>query len=330
MRTMPARAARATAVLRLRDALLTGRAWTYTELAREADCTERTVRNHLDVAPAALGFAITRVRGPDRVVRVRLADADHRDTIDALAHELARDMLRRIFPVAGTSLDRRARSRRAQLVVAARGARAYEERHLGALRAWLVAASERPRVPLRFEYEGSETGERLVWPIGAVVRDLARVYLAGVPDEAEDAGDVRTYALERLVCPTRGPAIGRLYGEDVGAPPRGIDRAVVEHAIDLPFSMFPVDRDDGVHVEVVFTARQARHVRGRLWHRKQRERALADGRLELSFGPANLGEAAAWVRQWGASVTVLGDDRLVEEVRSDPGPRIGKNRSTRK
>jgi len=311
---------RARAVTQLREALLSGRAWTYGELAALAGCTERTVRNHLDVAEVALGLAITRAQGPDRVVRVRMAESGHRETIDALAHEIAADMLRRIFPVAGTTLDRPARGARAQLVVAVRGALPYAERHLAALRAWLVAASERPRVPLCFGYDGSERGERLVWPLGAVIRDLARVYLVGVPDEAGDARDVRTYALERVVLPTRGPALVRLATAEAGTAPRGMERAVVEHAIDLPFSVFPADDGDTVKVRVRFSAAQARHVRGRTWHRHQREKLLSSGQLEVSFGPANLGEAAAWVRQWGRAVTVLGDERLVEALRENPGP----------
>ena len=324
---LPARAARARVVTRLRDALLTGRAWTYAELARDAACTERTVRNLLDVAPEALGFAVSRTKGADRTIRVRVADAGHRETIDALASELARDMLRRIFPVAGTSLDKRARARHArgaQIVVAVRGARAYDERHLQALRTWLVAASERPRIPLRFQYGGSELGEQLVWPLGAVVRDLARVYLAGVPDDAEDARDVRTYALEKLVFPARGLGIARLSGDDAGTAPSGIEKAVVEQAIDLPFSVYPADHGDGVHVQVRFDARQAPHIRGRQWHRRQRAKDLADGGLELSFGPADLGESLAWVRQWGRSVTVLGDEAFVAAVRKDGRPLVAR------
>lgn len=328
-RVMPARAARARAVTRLRDALLSGRAWTYAELARDCGCTERTVRELLDVARDALGFEIRRDRGPDRFVRVRVADVGGRETIDALANELARDMLRRIFPVAGTSLDKRAKAQRAQIVVAVRGARAYEERHLIALRAWLVAAAERPRVAVRFTY-GSDGRERIVWPLGAVVRDLARVYLAGVPDDADDARDVRTYALEKLVLAAKGATLTPLRGADASTPPSGIDKAVIEHAIDLPFSVFPADHGDGVHVKVRFAPHQAPHVRGRQWHRKQTEKTLPDGGLELAFGPADLGEASAWVRQWGRSVTVLGDAALVARLREDAGPVLaGGARRTR-
>ncbi|MCC6216467.1 MAG: WYL domain-containing protein [Polyangiaceae bacterium] len=311
----PARAARARVALGLREALLSGRALTYGELAGELGCSQRTVRNLLDAAPEALGCSVRRERGPRGVVRVRVVEPDGRETVEQLAQALARTLLRRIFPVAGTSLGARAQPGRAQVVVAVRGAHRYGERQLSALRAWLVAAADRPRVAVRFDYDGTERGERIVWPLGVVVRDLARVYVAGVPEGAASARDVRTYALERLVLPARGAGVERVPPGAAGAPPRGIERAVIEHAVDLPFSLFPAEGRAAVHVRVRFTAEQARHVRGRVWHRRQRERVLRSGELELEFGPADLGEALAWARQWGPSVTVLGDRRLVQALR---------------
>ncbi|MBV6418705.1 MAG: hypothetical protein CMLOHMNK_03635 [Steroidobacteraceae bacterium] len=290
---------------RLRSALASGRALTYGELAREAGCTERTVRNYLDLAEPALGTAITRERGPDRVVRVRAAGSDDQTTIEALASNLAAQMLRTLFPVAGTSFERPARGSRAQVVVSARGAYRYSERQLRALRAWLRAADERPRVTVRFAYQSfsSGPGERIVWPLGIVVRDLARVYLIGVPAEADDGRDVRSYALERVVVPKRGSAVTVLRGEEAGSPPRAIDRAVVEHAIDLPFSMYPPDTPGSVMVRVRFSAEQAPYVVGRLWHRNQRFKKLRGGGVELTLGPAERTETEAWVRQWGEAVT---------------------------
>lgn len=295
----------ATIVGRLRSALASGRALTYGELAREAGCSERTVRNYLGVAEPALGFAITRERGPDRVVRVRAARPDDQATIEELAHNLAAQMLHALFPVAGTSFERPARHSRAQVVVSARGAYRYSERELRALRAWLRAADERPRVAVRFQYESfsSGPGERIVWPLGIVVRDLARVYLVGVPAEAEDGRDVRSYALERVEAPKRGQAVSVLRGDEAGAPPRGIDRAVVEHGIDLPFSMYPPDTPGAVMVRVRFSPEQAPYIVGRVWHRKQRFRKLRGGGVELTFGPAERTEVEAWVRTWGRGVS---------------------------
>jgi len=293
---------------RLRAALSSGRALTYGELARAGRCSERTVRNYLDIADSALGLDITRERSPDRVTRVRVSPADDQATIEALAHTLAVQMLGALFPVAGTSFERATRRSRAQVVVSARGAYKYSEKQLRALRAWLRAADERPRVAVRFGYASfsSGPGERIVWPLGIVVRDLARVYLIGVPAEAEDGRDVRSYALERAQVPQRGPAVSLLRGEDAGSPPRGIDRAVVEHAIDLPFSMYPPDTPGAVMVRVRFSAEQAPYVVGRVWHRNQRFKKLRGGGVEMTFGPAERTEVEAWVRIWGRGVIRLG------------------------
>ncbi len=304
-RSSTGRSVSASIVGRLHASLRSGRALTYGELARDAGCSERTVRNYLEVAESALGFGVARERGPDRVMRVRMSGEDERATIEALAHNLAVQMLRSLFPVAGTSFERSERRARAQVVVSARGAYRYSERELRALRGWLGAANERPRVALRFRYGSfsSGPGERIVWPLGIVVRDLARVYLIGVPAEAEDGRDVRSYALERVETGGRGQAVSVLRGEDAGPPPRGIDRAVVEHAIDLPFSMYPPDTPGSVMVRVRFSAEQAPYVVRRVWHRKQRFKKLRGGGVELTFGPAEKTEVEAWVRTWGRGVT---------------------------
>jgi predicted DNA-binding transcriptional regulator YafY len=307
-RTQPSstgRIASAGIAARLRDALASGRALTYAELAADVGCSERTVRNYLDVAESAFGLRIERERGPDRVVRARVGGGDDQVTMQALAHNLAVQMLRSLFPVAGTSFERPKRRSRAQVVVSARGAYRYSERQLRLLRAWLRAADERCRVAVRFRYGSfsSGPGERIVWPLGIVVRDLARVYLMGVPAEAEDARDVRSYALERAETAPRGQALAVLRVDDAETPPHGIDRAVVEHAIDLPFSMFPPDTPGAVTVRVRFSAEQAPYVVGRTWHRKQRFKKLRGGGVEMTFGPAERTEVDAWLRQWGRGVT---------------------------
>jgi predicted DNA-binding transcriptional regulator YafY len=296
------RATSAMITSRLRAALEGGRALTYAELAREARCTERSVRNYLDEAMATLGHGAIRERGPDRKVRVRGA-GDATTTIDELGRVLAKEMLRRVFPLAGTSLGRAPKHPRASVIVAVRGAYQYEERHLRLLRDWLQAANARPRRATSFDYDGSEKGLRVVWPLGIVVRDLARVYWLGIPAEAENARDVRTYALERV----RSARVATLPGDESGPPPRGIESAPVDEALDLPFSILP--GAGGVHVHVRFTPAQARFMRGRLWHKNQRMKTRRDGSLEVEFGPADEGEVRAWLAQWGDSVTVIGGNR---------------------
>lgn len=185
----------------------------------------------------APSLRVIRERGPDRRVRVRV-DEDSTATIEELGRVLAKEMLRRVFPMAGTALERVPNRPKAAVIVAVRGAYEYEELHLRVLRDWLNAASGRPRREVRFEYEGVETGLRVAWPLGIVVRDLARVYLLGVPSEAANANDVRTRALERVL----SKRIDVLPLKDSGRPPKGIDSAPIEDSMDLPFSISPGER----------------------------------------------------------------------------------------
>lgn len=270
------------------------------------------MRNYLDEASAALGVRVVREKGPDRRVRVRLEDQASL-TIEELGEVLAKEMLRRVFPVVGTKHAYVSKHPRAVVLVAVRGAYEYKERHLRVLRAWLELSAKRPRREVRFEYEGTETGLRVVWPLGIVVRDLARVYLLGVPSEAANARDVRTYALERVL----SERLEALPAGDSGPPPRGIESAAIDEAMDLPFSISP--GAGGAHVHVRFTPEQARFIRGRRWHKNQRVKTMKDGSLDVRFGPTDLGEATAWVAQWLDSVIVVGDPRLayaVEMLRS--------------
>jgi hypothetical protein len=289
--SMPSgRALSAAIAARLKTALESGRALTYAELAREARCTERSVRNYLD--DAAIGVRVIRERGADRRVRVRLSE-DASTTIEELGRVLAKELLRRIFPIAGTSLERVPKRPAASVIVAVRGAYLYQERHLRLLRSWLRVASQRPRREVRFDYEGTgEPGQRVVWPLGVVVRDLARVYLLGIPSDATTARDVRTYALERLA----SKRLEELAPEDSSTPPRGIDSAAVDEAMDLPFSISP--GAGGVNVRVRFKPEQVKFMLGRVWHKNQRMNVLRDGSLDMRFGPADEGEARAWVAQW--------------------------------
>jgi hypothetical protein len=308
------RAHSARIVAKLREALMSGRMLDSGELAAHAGCDARTVRNYLADATAVLGFDVERTRGPRGVVRLRARASDPGETIDAIALHLARKLLATLFPIAGTTVDRAPRQVRAQVVVAVRGAREYGEAHLRVLRRWLTAASARPRCALQLTYAGgSESGARVVWPLGIVVRDGARVYLVGIPEIAEDARTVRIFALERV----RTDGVKVLDVEASGSPPPGMDAARIEDFIDVPFSMFPARHADEVRVHVRFDAAQARHIEGRRWHRSQHVRHCADGTLDVRFGPSDRGEALAWVRQWGASVRVLGDKRFVSAWKAD-------------
>ncbi|HEY3821855.1 MAG TPA: WYL domain-containing protein [Polyangiaceae bacterium] len=292
---------------RLREILEEGVPLTRLELAERALCSARSVHNYLADAERTLGLRVQRERADDKTVRFVADHGSAAGTIEQLAQGLAHEMLRRVFPVAGTRFERRGTSR-PQLVVSVRGTYLYDDRHLRVLRRWLQAAATRPRRALQFTYR--DKGVLVAWPVGVVVRDLARVYLAGVPEDAERGRDIRTYALERVL---DAPV---LFMD--GNPPRGIDSARIVDAIDDPFSMFPPTHN-GVMVHLRFAPHEVTYVVGRRWHRTQKVETRPDGSLDMRFGPADLDETAAWVRQWGPGVRVLGDKRLRAAVPAPEG-----------
>lgn len=306
MKSASGREVSARIVERLRDALNDGRARTYAELAQAAKCTERSVRNYLAQDTKTLGFRVSTERGPDRRIYVRMEPTDVAGTMEELAQVLARDMLRKIFPIAGTSLEKAKRQPGTHVIVAVRGAYEYDEANLRTLRTWLVASKSRPRQQVHFNYEGAQNGLRASWPLGIVIRDLARVYLLGVPSDAIDAREVRTYALERTSSLKIVPSAD-------GDAPAGMNVAAIEQAMDLPFSVSHAQ--GGVRVHVRFSKEQAKFIRNRRWHKHQKMTTRRDGSLDVKFGPADLREVQAWVAQWGDSIEVLGDASLVRTLR---------------
>jgi predicted DNA-binding transcriptional regulator YafY len=300
------RALSARVTLALRQALAGGRALTYAQLATAGCCSERTVRNYLDV-PDALGFPVDRAVGSDHTVRVRRSGEPALPSMERLGRALAGELLRNVFPVAGTDLEVSEHGGPIPIVVCIRGAYEYREKQMRLLRQWLQLATSRPRRAVRFRYDGADAGlgDRIAWPLGMVLRDAARVYLAGVPAEAKDARDIRTYALEWVVAEGREKALDVLHASVAGYPPRGIDSARIEEAIDAPFSVFRPSPDRSVRARVQFSPEQARYVMGRRWHRRQRVSRRADGGVVLELGPVNRDELEAWVRAWGPGARLM-------------------------
>jgi WYL domain len=299
------RVASASFVVALRDALANGRPSTYRQLAERAGCTERTVRNYLAHADDTLGFKIRRTRGTDHAVRVyRHEEASGAALFEKLGRALAWEVLRNVFPLSGTALESPRNTLSNLITVSTRGTYRYGEKHLSVLRRWLTLASSRPRRAVRFGYESADgvVSVREAWPVGMVLRDAARVFLAGVPAEATDGRTAHTYALE-FVDLSKTPALEPLDGRASGQPPPRLDNATVADFIDAPFSMFRPDADRSVRVRASFTPAAARYVRNRDWHAKQSFKTLSNGGVELSFGPAHRAEVESWLRGWGKDVT---------------------------
>ena len=179
-----------------------------------------------------------------------------------MALVVARALLRGIFPIEGTKLDEATEASRAQVVLSVRGVYAYGESHLRVLRSWLREAHRRPRRAVRFGYDAATSRRGDAWPLGIVVKDATRVYLAGTPTDADDGRDVRTFALEGVVLQKQGPTVRVLSTLDSGPPPSNLDAAVIDEAIDSPFSITRPSPENGVHVRVTFSPVVARYIVG--------------------------------------------------------------------
>ncbi len=88
--------------------------------------SSRTVHNYIVDSQRSLGLRVRRERGEDRVVRFVLDAGTAAATIEQLGQALAHEMLRRVFPVAGTQFDRRPPAN-PQLIVSVRGTYVYDE-----------------------------------------------------------------------------------------------------------------------------------------------------------------------------------------------------------
>lgn len=311
MREPSAKRARMNHIIQgLRSALESQQSYTYAELARRCGSSTRPVRNYLDDAESLLGFPVERTRGRDRTVRVRAAPQTPRAQFEELGRQVARSLLRSLFPIAGTALDRAGSPSPVQIVVSTRGVYQYTEAHLRCLRSWIQHAAARPRRLVKFHYDGAGSGPgvRFVWPLGIVIHDATHVYLAGVPDEDTDGRDVRTYALESVGMSSSRNARQQPRLEicdEAGEPPPHLDAARIEEAIDAPFGIFRAFPKDSEKLCVRFAPEVARYVQGRLWHKRQRGRRLPDGRYELHLGLAHKRAIELWLRTWGDAVEVV-------------------------
>ena len=173
------------------------------------------------------------------------------------------------------------------------------------------------------------TRERLVWPLGVILRDGRRVYLPALVEPADSFADRRMFALERVVA---GADNCGVFSPSTRTPPPSFLLEKRPRLRDLVQPWFGLIRPDahcvGVSVHVRFDARQAPYVRTRRWHPRQHETATSDGGVELRFGPVELREGVGWCSQWIDGITVLGDDGLREAYERSLEARLRAQKST--
>jgi hypothetical protein len=306
------------------EKLRTGR-FTYDDLGAMPDLelSRRSLQLYVETHLPAAGFAVTRGRTggprPRATFSLPRVDVASGAAVNRAAMALARGVLAELFPVDGTDLDRRPDGSR--VLAFASGVPRFKDHHRRALMHWINAAERDPPRAVLLRYRAAsddddasddDVRQRLVWPLGVILREGRRVYLPGIAEPAESVADRRMYALERVLpgpddCGvSTAPASLQTPPAFLRAnPPR------LQDLVQSPFGLFRPERpEDRVELHVRFDPRQSRYVRGRRWFPKQRESETSDGGIELRFGPVELREAVAWCSQWIDGVTVLGDARL--------------------
>lgn len=296
---------------------------TYDELAQHPmlDLSRRSLQDYLERHLPAAGYEVQRGRTPGRARATfflddRTADEDP-NAVNRAALALARGVLAGLFPLEGTELDRLSRRAPSRVLAFASGVAEYQQHHMQALLRWINAAEHDPPRAVMLRYGAArDSGNarealraRLVWPVGVVLREGRRVYLQGLAEPAMGLDDARNFALERV---SSGP---RDCGVWTALSPHQVPteflqtmRPRPQDLVHAPFGLIrPNASDEPVDLRLRFEAAHARYIRGRKWHTRQTEKNLANGALELSFGPVDCREAIGWCSQWFDGVTVLGD-----------------------
>lgn len=310
--------------LKLLVEILRGGRFTYDDLAARDDLelSRRSLQLYIEGHLPRAGHTVVRGRTigprPRATFSLPRASGAAGAAVNRAAMALARGVLAELFPVDGTDLDQRVSASR--VLAFASGVPRFHDHHRVALMHWINSAERDPPRAMLLRYRAASDGDahdevprqRLVWPLGVILREGRRVYLPAIVEPALSATDRRMFALERVVAgdgdcgvvvaPSSMQALPELFREGT---PR------LQDLVQSPFGLFrPDDPDERVVLHVRFDARQSRYVRGRRWFPRQRETDNDEGGIDLRFGPVELREAVAWCSQWIDGVKVLGDARL--------------------
>lgn len=282
----------------------------YAQLAAEAGCTVRSVRNYLERAPDIFGFDIERVRNGHREVLVRAVGLTARshpadEPLAALGSAFVQALFGRGGPPASSS----------PLLVAVRGAYPYTERHRQAFGLWMQLCQKRPRQAARMRTVAHAANDSIVWPLGSVLHNVEGLLLAFLPLEATGPEHIQIMDLGMLA--DAPDALQPAEPAESGDPAIDLDGLDLQSLLDLPFhaSRTRAQARAMVKVAVRFRPEHANTEARRLWHSSQRALLRRDGSLDLRFGPVDLDAAASWASSMGDALEVLGSKKLRKAVK---------------
>ena len=304
MRATSGRAVSATILQRLQHALAQGRPLTYLELAQQAGCTVRSVRNYLQHAEQLLGFDVEKKRDRERVlVRAVLSSPSSLPPSSCFrsdASPLDSALSDRLFPPSTVNPL-------SCVQIAFPNLPHYAEHHARVCQAWIRHAQSRTHA-LRFLIP-TVTSTAPLWPLGIVVNHHMGIVLIGFPCHETDPKNRWTLELIRL------PNESTLWEPIEREAPDWVKALSVRDLFDSPFCFLSDQEDKTIDVHVRFDASLTERLRHCVWHSSQSVVLRTDGMLDVRFGPVSLAWAASWVSSFGASVTVLGDKKLCKTVK---------------
>jgi predicted DNA-binding transcriptional regulator YafY len=88
----------------------------------------------------------------------------------------------------------------------------------------------------------------------------------------------------------------------------------IGNLLEKSFGVFSKPSKGKINVRIRFDAFSGQLVQERLWHRSQKMKHLAGGRLELSLTLGNLEEIERWILSWGSHAEVLTPAELKTRV----------------
>lgn len=305
---MTGRAVSAAIHQRLRQALAKGEPLTYQQLADQAGCTVRSVRNYLARAQDIFGFTVEKSRDDEHRVVVRAvglkpprAPSAKKD-LDPFDAALASAL----FPDDATTSGSRN-----TVIVAFRGLPAYGSHQTLVARRWAKAPKSKSSTALRVALR-HDSAEVVLWPIAVVVHNLSGVVLIGAPPDAERPDQIVCLDLASV----RDEPDAIEDAPDALAPGFELEEVVVDDLLDLPFSAHKPNPDEPMtDVHVRFEPVLATTLAHRIWHRSQRVVLRRNGELDVRFGPVPVGLAASWAAGFGAGVRIMGDKKLRKAIK---------------
>ena len=321
MRASSGRAVTATIHQRLRDALLQGRPLTYEQLAQQAGCTVRSVRNYLSNAEPIFGFTITKTRkkGSRTVLVSAVVPRPKASERPPTVQNLLGDVL-----TEGLFHSKDAATRNLFVLPALDGWPAYERGHQTVLEAWLEACKQDPWVPVRLSIRSDvQRAEKALWPLAVSLHATQGILLLASLVGSSEAFTPTVIALADTI-PERNAV--HPVNQDLSLPletrrdwrQRITSSNLVRYGTESPSTW--------VDLHLRFEADLVPSIRRNIWDPAQHVVFRRDGSMDLLIPHVPLDWAASLACSFGRNAEVIGDKKLRKAVKkrnfSKPFPTI--------